>query len=70
MIRCTLGTYMKEKGLSNKEVVQKTGVSRNTVSSLAGNSTKRIDYDTLNALCEGLNLKPADLLVYEFTNEK
>lgn len=66
MIECVLGDYMKEHKLSNKDVVEKTGVSRNTIKSLATNGTTRIDYDTLDALCKGLNIKLGDLL--KFTN--
>ncbi|KAA2302034.1 helix-turn-helix domain-containing protein, partial [Clostridioides difficile] len=34
------------------------------ITSLAGNATKRIDYDTLGALCNGLDVTPGDLLEY------
>lgn len=64
LIRCRLGDIMKERGLQNKDVVALTGVSRNTITSLAGNATKRIDYDTLGALCNGLEVTPGDLLEY------
>ncbi|WP_413405376.1 helix-turn-helix domain-containing protein [Paenibacillus amylolyticus] len=64
LIRCRLGDIMKERGLQNKDVVALTGVSRNTITSLAGNATKRIDYDTLGALCNGLDVTPGDLLEY------
>jgi putative transcriptional regulator len=63
-IRCRLGDIMRERGLQNKDVVDLTGVSRNTITSLAGNATKRIDYDTLGALCRGLGVAPGDLLEY------
>lgn len=63
-IRCTLGDIMKKRNLTNKEVVELTGVSRNTITSLAANATKRIDYDTLAGLCRGLGVTPADLLEY------
>ncbi|MDQ0493998.1 MULTISPECIES: helix-turn-helix domain-containing protein [Paenibacillus] len=63
-IRCRLGDIMRERGLQNKDVVDLTGVSRNTITSLAGNATKRIDYDTLGALCRGLGVTPGDLLEY------
>lgn len=63
-IRCCLGDIMKERGLSNKEVVELTGVSRNTITSLSANATKRIDYDTLEGLCRGLNVTPGDLIEY------
>lgn len=64
LIRCRLGDIMKERGLQNKDVVALTGVSRNTITSLAGNATKRIDYDTLGALCNGLDVTPGDILEY------
>lgn len=63
-IRCRLGEIMKERGLSNKEVVELTGVSRNTITSLAANATKRVDYDTLEGLCRGLEVTPGDLIEY------
>ncbi|OZQ66542.1 helix-turn-helix domain-containing protein [Paenibacillus odorifer] len=64
IIRCRLGDIMKERGLTNKEVVALTGVSRNTITSLAANATKRIDYDTLAGLCKGLDVTPGDLIEY------
>lgn len=70
VIRCRLGDIMKERGLQNKDVVELTGVSRNTITSLAANATKRIDYDTLGALCYGLGVTPGDLLEYMPQNEK
>lgn len=63
-IRCRLGEIMKERGLSNKEVVELTGVSRNTITSLAANATKRVDYDTLEGLCRGLGVTPGELIEY------
>ncbi|WP_054949193.1 helix-turn-helix domain-containing protein [Numidum massiliense] len=63
-VRCKLGEIMKARGLTNKDVVRLCGVSRNTVTSLAANATKRIDYDTIDGLCRGLNVTPADLIEY------
>ncbi|MCM3175928.1 helix-turn-helix domain-containing protein [Paenibacillus sp. MER 99-2] len=63
-IRCRLGEIMAERKLMNKDVVALTGVSRNTITSLAANATKRIDYDTLGALCKGLGVYPGDIIEY------
>lgn len=63
-VRCRLGDIMKNRNLGNKDVVEKTGVSRNTITSLAANATKRIDYDTLDNLCRGLGVTPAELIEY------
>jgi putative transcriptional regulator len=71
LIRCKLGEIMKLSGYSNKDVVERTGVSRNTITALAANATKRIDYDTLDGLCKGLGVSPGDLLDYvEDDNEE
>jgi putative transcriptional regulator len=64
VVRCRLGDIMKERGLTNKDVVALTGISRNTITSLAANATKRIDYDTLEGLCRGLGVTPGDLIEY------
>lgn len=63
-VRCRLGEIMSERNLTNKDVVELTKVSRNTITSLAANATKRIDYDTLNGLCRGLGVLPGDLIEY------
>lgn len=68
-VRCRLGDIMKQRNLGNKDVVELTGVSRNTITSLAANATKRIDYDTLDGLCKGLGLTPGELIEY-IPNEK
>lgn len=67
-VRCCLGAIMKERGLNNKQVVELTGISRNTITSLAANATNQINYDTLARLCIGLGLQPGDIL--QLTSEE
>lgn len=55
---------MKERGLEQKDVVQITGINRNTVKALALNANARIDFPTLNTLCEKLGVSPGDLIEY------
>lgn len=62
-IECQLGKIMTDRNLSNKNVVELTGVSRNTITSLAANATKRLDYDTLARLCAGLNVSISEMIV-------
>lgn len=64
MIRLTLDKLMKERGLSQKEVEEISGISRNTVKALVANANTRIDFPTLDALCSKLNVKPGDLIEY------
>jgi len=69
-VRCRLGEIMKQRGLLNKDVVELTNISRNTITSLAANATKRIDYDTLEGLCKGLGVTPGDLIEYIPDNDE
>lgn len=68
-VKCRLGEIMRERGLANKDVIEMTGVSRNTITSLAADATNRIDYETLAKLCKGLDVTPGELLVYIPANE-
>ncbi|MET3506249.1 helix-turn-helix domain-containing protein [Halalkalibacter oceani] len=64
MIICVLDKIMEQRGYSNKDVVEITGVSRNTIKGFQSNASKRIDYETLDKLCNGLGLTPGDLLKF------
>ncbi|MFL1674825.1 helix-turn-helix domain-containing protein [Paenibacillus dendritiformis] len=64
MIRFRLGDIMKERNLKNKDVVELTKISRNTVTTLAANATARIDFETIDKLCNGLKIRPEDLFEY------
>ncbi|WP_240375419.1 helix-turn-helix domain-containing protein [Bacillus piscicola] len=70
MIVCRLGEIMEERNLSNRNVVEITGVSRNTVKGLQTDASRRVDYDTLDRLCEGLKLTPGDILKYIPNNKE
>ncbi|WP_244898218.1 helix-turn-helix domain-containing protein [Paenibacillus xylanexedens] len=63
-IRFSLDKIMKERGLEQKDIVQITGINRNTVKALALNANARIDFPTLNTLCEKLDVLPGDLIEY------
>ncbi|OGI29294.1 MAG: Cro/Cl family transcriptional regulator [Candidatus Melainabacteria bacterium RIFOXYA12_FULL_32_12] len=62
MIKSHLSKIMGEKRITIKEVHEKTGLSRNTISNLYNEKTKMIDFDTLDKLCEFLNCSVCDLL--------
>lgn len=54
---------------SIQDVHIKTGLSRNTISNLYNDKARRIDYDTLEKLCEVFNCDINDILVQDI-NEK
>lgn len=64
MIQFKLGEIMRDRGLKNKDVVELTGISRNTITTLSANATARIDFVTIDKLCKGLNVTPSDLFKY------
>lgn len=64
MIRFSLDKIMSRHGWEQKDIVEMTGISRNTIKALATNANARIDFPTLDALCKNLNVKPGDLIEY------
>lgn len=55
---------MGERRMNIQAVADKTGLSRPTISALYHDKAKRIDYDTLNALCSCFDCTPGELLEY------
>lgn len=64
MIRCNLAVILAEKNMRLTQISQATGLSRTTLSSLAYNYSKGIQFDTLNTICTFLNITPNDLIDY------
>lgn len=67
MIKCNLSALLGAQKKKISDVVRDTGINRSTVTRLYHENTKRIDFDTLEALCKYLECKPGDLL--SLTNE-
>ena len=64
MIKCNLAVVLAEKGLKISKVSQDTGISRTTLTALAQNTCKGFQLDTLNTLCKYLDVKPAELILF------
>lgn len=64
MIRFSLDKIMKARGLEQKDVVEISGINRNTIKALANNANNRIDFPTLDKLCRMLKVAPGDLIEY------
>jgi putative transcriptional regulator len=56
---------MGEKRYNIQDVSDKTGISRKAISNLYNDKSKRVDYDTLEKLCELFDCKWSDILRYE-----
>ncbi len=53
---------MAERNIKNIDIVYATGINKNTVTSLVNNKATGIQYDTLDRLCDFLNVTPGQLL--------
>jgi putative transcriptional regulator len=56
---------MGEKRWNMSDIHERTGISRSSISAFYYDKAKRIDYGTLDRLCEVFGCQPGDLLVQE-----
>lgn len=62
VVKCNLSTLMGAKRLKISDVVRETGINRSTVNRLYHETTTRIDYETLEILCDYLECNIGDFL--------
>ena len=67
-IQSRLSILMSERRYNIQAVIDKTGLDRNTISNLYHDKVKRIDFKTLDKLCELFGCKPNDILNYSKEN--
>lgn len=65
MIENRLKIILAEKRLKIKNVVENTGLSRNTVSNIINKPRCNISNKTLDSLCCYLEITPGDLFLYK-----
>ena len=61
-IQSRLSVLMGERRYNIQAVIDKTGLDRTTISNLYHDKVKRIDFKTLDKLCELFDCKPSDIL--------
>ena len=64
-IRLTISEMLEKNEMSIKEFSEKAGISYNTALSLKRGSSNRIDFDTLEKVCDLFNCQPGDLIIKE-----
>ena len=64
MIKNHLSKLMGEKRYTIVEVSKLTGMSTSTISNLYNEKVKRLDFDTLEKLCQLFNCKVQDIIEY------
>lgn len=57
-----LRVLLAEKMISQTELHAKTGISRSTLIAICKGRSDGIQFDTLDKLCEALEIEPSDLL--------
>lgn len=62
--RFRLRELIESRGLTQTEVQVKTGLAYSTVNEMANNRTRRVDLDTLDALCVALECQVGDIVEY------
>jgi len=63
-IKVNLGRLLGERKLRASKVARKTGINKNTLSSLYNEKVSGIRFDTLEKLCKFLNCSVAELIEY------
>ncbi|WAW14417.1 helix-turn-helix domain-containing protein [Peptostreptococcus equinus] len=64
MIRCNLSVILAKRKMSLTNLSKKINISRTALSQLSNNTTKGIQYDTLNRICTYLNIDPGELIAF------
>lgn len=64
-LNCNLSTLMGKNRYLIKDVHEKTGLSRNTVSNLYNNKATRIDFETIEKLCDLFHCDLTELFALE-----
>jgi putative transcriptional regulator len=63
-VRIIVSDLLKERGLSVRDLVEKTGMSYNTALALVRNSSTRLDLDTVARICGAFNVEVSEVLEY------
>ena len=64
MIINNLSTIMGRKRIKTKELHERTGISRSTLTKLYYDKTSMIKLDTIDTLCSVLDVTPGELFEY------
>lgn len=64
MIRVHLSRLMGERKERIADVARATGLTRNTLSGLYHEQAARLDFDTLETLCDHFNCRVGDLIEF------
>ena len=64
MILCNLPVLLAERRMKVADLIRMTGISKSTVHKIYNEQTSRIDFDTMDNICEALDIEVGDLFTY------
>ncbi len=64
MILCNLPVLLAERRMKVADLIRMTGISKSTVHKIYNEQTSRIDFDTMDKICEALDIQVGDLFTY------
>lgn len=64
MIKFKVKVMLALRGMTQKELAEKTGIRPPTVSAICVGTVKHLPIDALDKICEVLDCQPADLMEY------
>lgn len=62
MIKCNLAVLLAERGLKMADLINNTSLSKTAVRGLYYNESKGIQFETLETICDYLNVEPEDVI--------
>lgn len=65
LIKNNLAVLMEQRQIRVSELSKETGISRTTITSAKFNRGKMIQLNTINKLCQALEVTPEDFFEYE-----
>ena len=64
MIRVRLNDYLRQRGLSQRELARRTETHPDVISRFARQATSAVSYELLSRICSELDCAPGDLLEF------
>ena len=64
MILCNLPVLLAERRLKVADLIRMTGISKSTMHKIYNEQTSRIDFETMDKICEALDIQVGDLFTY------
>lgn len=64
MIKSNLPILLAERRLKVADLIRMTNISKSTMHKIYNDQTTRIDFETIDRICEALNVQVGDIFVY------